>query len=447
MMCRMVHDDARRRSPRPRTVTRWSRAAALVLAVVGVAELVAWANRWYVAEMFARSAASAADWAWAADRLRVAHATLLTAVVVLAVAAVLRGVAGRAARRVWAARARLSAGREGTVPMDQQQAREIKTQLADYARELAERTGAVVEASGVPDDAARLVRSPTLALGLAPREGGGYAIAVRYRLGVPAARSIARKVASEAGETVDVRRTGRIRPLAGAGDGPGLRPPVVTAQAAGETDRVRPLRPGVSVAHVDVTAGTLGAFVRSVTPVEGAPDGAVYALSNWHVLAGAPSARVGDVVVQPGPADGGSAPDDRVGALALLDDATVDARYPVGAVTTTARAEGGELVGKVGRTTSVTAGRVTAIELDDVVVGYGDELGALRFDDQIEVESTGSGPFSRGGDSGSLVYREDGVALGLLFAGSETGGTNGTGLTYCNAIDTVLDRLGVTLLA
>jgi len=348
--------------------------------------------------------------------------------------------------------------------VDQQQAREIKTQLADYARELAERTGAVVEASAAPDDAARLVRSPTLALGLAPREGGGYAIAVRYRLGVPAARSIARKVASEAGETVDVRRTGRIRPLAGAGDGPGLRPPVVTAQAAGETDRVRPLRPGVSVAHVDVTAGTLGAFVRSVTPVEGAPDGAVYALSNWHVLAGSPSARVGDVVVQPGPADGGSAPDDRVGtlarvvplaagetqtvdaAIALLDDATVDAGYPVGAVTTTARAEGGELVGKVGRTTSVTAGRVTAIELDDVVVGYGDELGALRFDDQIEVESTGTGPFSRGGDSGSLVYREDGVALGLLFAGSETGGTNGTGLTYCNAIDTVLDRLGVTLL-
>ncbi|MBN0039040.1 hypothetical protein JN535_02475 [Cellulosimicrobium cellulans] len=360
--------------------------------------------------------------------------------------------------------------------MDQQKAREIKSQLADYARELAERSGlsgrsdTAIEARDVPD-AAEVVRAPTLAIGLAPHDDGGYAIAVRYRLGVPTARSIARKVASEAGDTVDVRRTGRIRPLAAApgsgraGDGPGLRPPVVTAYATGETGRVRPLRPGVSIAHVDVTAGTLGAFVRvAEPPVAGADAASVYALSNWHVLAGSPSARVGDVVVQPGPADGGGAPDDRVGtlaalvpleagvtqtvdaAVALLDDPAVDPEYPVGRITKTAVALGGEAVGKSGRTTGVTTGRVTAIELDDVVVGYGDGLGALRFDDQIEVESTGDGPFSRGGDSGSLVYREDGVALGLLFAGSETGGANGTGLTYCNPIVTVLERLGATLL-
>ncbi|MBD8080322.1 hypothetical protein [Cellulosimicrobium arenosum] len=348
--------------------------------------------------------------------------------------------------------------------MDQQEAREIKSQLAGYARELAERSGAPgIEASGVPDAAATLVRAPSLALGLAPRADGRYAIAVRYRLGVPAARSIARKVAAEAGETVDVRRTGRIRALAG----PGVRPPVVTALAVGETDRVRPLRPGVSIANVDVTAGTLGAFVR-VAPAVGAAGydpAAVHVLSNWHVLVGSPSGQVGDVVVQPGPADGGRAPGDRVGtlaslvplaagvtqtvdaALALLDDPVVDPAYPVGRITRTAVALGGEAVGKIGRTTGVTAGRVTAIELDDVVVGYGDELGALRFDDQVEVESTGDGPFSRGGDSGSLVYRDDGVALGLLFAGSETGGTDGTGLTYCNPIGTVLERLGATLLA
>ena len=116
--------------------------------------------------------------------------------------------------------------------MDQQKAREIKSQLADYARELAERSGAAIEARDVPD-AAEVVRAPTLAIGLAPHDDGGYAIAVRYRLGVPTARSIARKVASEAGDTVDVRRTGRIRPLAGpdgrgggSDGGPGLRPPV-----------------------------------------------------------------------------------------------------------------------------------------------------------------------------------------------------------------------------
>ena len=189
----------------------------------------------------------------------------------------------------------------------------------------------------------------------------------------------------------------------------------------------------------------------------------LHALSNFHVLAGSPQAAVGDVVLQPGPADGGRSPKDRVGtlaawvelaedrdatvdcAIALLDDQEVDLEYPVGRITTTAVALGGEQVAKIGRTTSVTHGRVTAIELDNVVVGYGDDLGEISFDNQIEVESTGSGPFSRGGDSGSLVYREDGVALGLLFAGSESGGENGSGLTYINPIDAVLRALGVTL--
>ena len=64
---------------------------------------------------------------------------------------------------------------------------------------------------------------------------------------------------------------------------------------------------------------------------------------------------------------------------------------------------------------------------------------------QIEIQSSGTGPFSRGGDSGSLVYREDGVAIGLLFAGSESGGDNGSGLTYVNPIDAVLAAFGATL--
>ena len=227
------------------------------------------------------------------------------------------------------------------------------------------------------------------------------------------------------------------------------------ASHLGETGRTRPLRPGVSIAHVDVSAGTLGAFVHK--------GGVVHALSNYHVLSGTPQAEVGDLILQPGPADGGQAPDDRVGtlaarvdlvpgrdatvdcALALLDDQEVDPTYPVGLITATAVALGGEKVAKIGRTTSITRGHVTAIELDNVVVGYGEELGEISFDNQIEVESTGRGPFSRGGDSGSLVYREDGVALGLLFAGSESGGENGSGLTYINSIDAVLDALGVTL--
>ncbi|PFG41716.1 hypothetical protein ATJ88_0358 [Isoptericola jiangsuensis] len=354
--------------------------------------------------------------------------------------------------------------------MDLTEARETKAQLTDYARDLAERYGVGVTAQAASDaPPADAVRAPTLALGLAPTdEPGTFAIAVRYRLGVPAARAVVRRVAAEVG-AVDVRRTGRIHRLDG---GPSARdralapqPPVATAYALGETGRVRPLRPGVSIAHVDVTAGTLGAFVLADpdrpgrVPLPDVPAG-VYALSNRHVLDGAP----GDGVLQPGPADGGSDPADRVGvvgavvplargeratvdaAVALLDDPEVDATYPVGRVTTTAAAVPGDAVEKVGRTTGHTVGRVTAIEMDDVLVGYGPELGVLAFDDQIEVESTRPGSFSEGGDSGSLVYRADGVAVGLLFAGSETGGTDGTGLTYVNPIGSVLDALGVRLL-
>lgn len=330
--------------------------------------------------------------------------------------------------------------------MDHGTARETKAQAVDYARELSEQ---VIRPSDLADS------GPALAIGLAPQPDGTYALAVRYRLGLPSVRSIARKVAAEIGTDVDIRRTGRISTLA---DDPAKvrpRPPVVTAHAVGETGRTRPLRPGISIAHAEVTAGTLGAFVHK--------DGVVHALSNFHVLAGSPSAKVGDTILQPGPADGGRVSRDKVGtlaaweelrpgqdatvdcAIAVLDDQEVDPEYPVGRITTTAVALGGEQVAKIGRTTSITRGRVTAIELDNVVVGYGDELGEISFDNQIEVESTGTGPFSRGGDSGSLVYRADGVALGLLFAGSESGGENGTGLTYINPIDAVLDALGVTL--
>lgn len=348
--------------------------------------------------------------------------------------------------------------------MDRDQARKMKEQLAAFARELAEKHGVMATPRSLGGqtvaEAADLVRAPTLALGLVPQAEGGFGIAVRYRLGVPRARSIVRKVSAEIGPDADVRRTGRIRPVSELGP----RPPAPTAQADGDTDRRRPLRPGISIGHVGVTAGTLGAFVTRASPGDagGTTDGALYALSNYHVLAGSPQARPGDVVLQPGPADGGLAPGDRIGeltqvvdleelepaytdaAIARLDRVPVDFDYPVGRVVKTARALGGEVVGKVGRTTSVTRGRVTAIELDDVIVGY-EDLGALSFDDQIEIESLDDGPFSRGGDSGALVYREDGVALGLLFAGSESGGRSGKGLTYANPIDQVLEILGIEL--
>ena len=64
---------------------------------------------------------------------------------------------------------------------------------------------------------------------------------------------------------------------------------------------------------------------------------------------------------------------------------------------------------------------------------------------------TEDGPFSSPGDSGSLVITEvadaSGAAVvGLLFAGSETGGPSGHGLTYVNPIAAVLAALGAELI-
>jgi hypothetical protein len=304
----------------------------------------------------------------------------------------------------------------------------------DAARELK----AQLQASGD----ARVLDAPALALGIAPADDG-VRLAVRVEsLSAGGEAAVARIEERAAGE-IDVRETG----------------PIVAQ--AGEQERVRPLLPGFSVAHVDVTAGTIGGFVG----VGG--DAALRVLSNNHVLANEDGARPGDAVLQPGPYDGGRDPQDRIGtferavplrdsganvvdaALAALADGIEADPLDYGDLGTLAGvledpAEAGA-VAKRGRTTGYTRGRVTAFELDGVQVGY--TRGTLTFDDQIEIESTGSGSFSAGGDSGSLILTAEDAprAVGLLFAGSETGGPTGTGLTFANPIAAVLRELGVAL--
>lgn len=286
-----------------------------------------------------------------------------------------------------------------------------------------------------------------VALGAAPKGGGGYALAVRYRHEGPVVARLLGQLREEVGEReVDVRRIGPVRALT-------TRTP---EQLQG---RLRPLVPGCSICHEADTAGTLGAVVEH--------DGQRFLLSNSHVLARGGLASPGDAVRQPGPADGGTARDrvaalerwvplgpdgpNQVDAALARPDEGVDVDL-TGAPTTTAVLDGDEMVEKLGRTTGLTRGRVTAIEVDDVVVDFGGEVGLLRFDGQVEVSGSAGGPdgtpgpFSRGGDSGSLVrLAGGGSAVGLLFAGSEAGGDDGLGLTFCNVADDVLTALGVIL--
>lgn len=97
----------------------------------------------------------------------------------------------------------------------------------------------------------------------------------------------------------------------------------------------------------------------------------------------------------------------------------------------------------MGRTTGTTQGKVTAFEIDNVIVGY--DMGNLRFDNQIEIESASDEAFSDGGDSGSLIVDGDNLGVALLFTGGDQGGSNGRGLTYANPLRTVLDALKVDL--
>jgi hypothetical protein len=227
------------------------------------------------------------------------------------------------------------------------------------------------------------------------------------------------------------------------------------------TSRQRPAPIGVSTGHPDITAGTIGARVKD-------PAGNVYALSNNHVYANQNEASIGDNVLQPGAFDGGTNPVDRIGtlydfepidftfagenyidaAIALsslenLDNKTPSDGYGTpSSVTTTASV--GLDVQKYGRTTGLTKGEVSAINVY-VEVCYEQFwilcIKSAYFFDQIQISGEG---FSGGGDSGSLIVTYDPTdpnekkPVGLLFAGSDT-------TTFANRIDLVLNAFGVTI--
>ena len=229
------------------------------------------------------------------------------------------------------------------------------------------------------------------------------------------------------------------------------------------TDRWRPAPPGVSIGHYAITAGTFGAVVLDNSTNK------KLILSNNHVLANSNNASIGDNIIQPGHADGGNSPQDRIGnlerfvpiifeksddtscfiansvagianAIARMlgsksqlaafradptpnevdaavatpwGDSIEDEILEIGFVTETATPELDMSVKKSGRTTGLTTGKIT--ELNAMVqVGYGDGKTAL-FENQIITTD-----MSEPGDSGSLlVEAETNKAVGLLYAGSD----------------------------
>jgi len=86
-----------------------------------------------------------------------------------------------------------------------------------------------------------------------------------------------------------------------------------------------------------------------------------------------------------------------------------------------------------------------AINVNNYVVNMG-AAGTARFDGQIVFEAPVGGtlPFSRPGDSGSLIMDDQFVPVALLFAGSSSGGNGNLGTTGGNPISSVLSQLGVS---
>jgi hypothetical protein len=96
------------------------------------------------------------------------------------------------------------------------------------------------------------------------------------------------------------------------------------------------------------------------------------------------------------------------------------------------------IVGKTGRTTGLTQGRIVDIAAT-IRVNYG-SAGVAVFCDQLAIKSTSAAAFSAGGDSGSLIWQwATGLPpVGLLFAG-------GGGYTFANKIQRVLPALDIRL--
>jgi hypothetical protein len=291
----------------------------------------------------------------------------------------------------------------------------------------------------------RISEPDTIALGIARSSAQGYVLAVRIQHPALRTSSAVENLRQIAKGEVNVQYIGAAR----------------KRQVPWYQQRCRPLRIGCSVGHVQVTAGTLGAFARS------REDNSSMALSNNHVFADENAGNIGDGILQPGKFDGGQDPADKMGTLAkfvpldfqninYFDCATAridpaiqfDSKSldTAGNLSTAipAAVQGGEAVMKLGRTTGLTQGRITAIELDNVAVGY--DNGQAHFNQQIEIEGAGDFAFSQGGDSGSLVFDQNLAPVALLFAGTDQGGTNNMGFTYANPLRGVLDALAVDLL-
>lgn len=205
--------------------------------------------------------------------------------------------------------------------------------------------------------------------------------------------------------------------------------PPATFEPDPET-RIRPVPGGVS-GGINGSTGTIGGWVWDNT------DDSIVMLSNHHVL----GHTAGTDILQQGTADGGSLPADKIGDVkrgivrtstgtntvdAAIGDPDDDSIYDLSvleigpAVYATDTATFHMEVEKFGQTTEHTFGRIISTSYSTLVDG------TWFFDDCLRIEPISpSADWSAGGDSGSIVFRQEPTteggeikpAVGLHFAG------------------------------
>jgi hypothetical protein len=235
--------------------------------------------------------------------------------------------------------------------------------------------------------------------------------------------------------------------------------------------KMRPARPGVSIGHYNITAGTFGCLVKRGSDV--------FILSNNHVLADSNNGKAGDAIWQPGKYDGGTDAD-KIGELAdyvpLAFDSSDGGTQPgclatllrlfgaqpradsvnqpgnnhvdcalakplspglvtpdilsIGKPTGVGAATLGTSVQKFGRTTNYTQSQIIQVDVTATVDYDGP---TAVFQGQLM-----AGAMSQGGDSGSAVLDDQKRVVGLLYAGSDS-------TTLLNPIQDVLTALNVEI--
>lgn len=216
-----------------------------------------------------------------------------------------------------------------------------------------------------------------------------------------------------------------------------------------------PLIGGISCGNPRVTAGTLGAIVFDRSTCQ------PMILSNWHVLAGASAAAVGEDILQPGRIDGGTQVvatltrmrlDARMdAAVATLNGARGHTRdiLGLGTITGVDAASLGMLVVKSGRSTGITRGVVDGVSWSGTI-NYSNH-GPNAFTNQIRIVPRPPWPavdteISIGGDSGSVWLNEgNNRAIGLHFAG-ETDTAPASENAICNPIGPIATEFNFSFL-